>query len=63
MNADIDQEFGIPVEEISCPGCGRTYKQARTVCSKCEECKRCCRCEAPKHVPARMFIRELLERI
>lgn len=64
---DIDDEFGVPKEEISCPACGKTYKQARTVCRSCEECKKCCQergvCDSPDHVPAREFIEEILENI
>ena len=55
----MDDEYGLPLEEISCPSCGRTYKQQRTVCRNCQECKSCCKkhpCDAPNHVPARVVI-------
>jgi len=59
---NLDEEYRVPKEYITCPGCGRTYKQAGTVCRSCEECKKCCRCGEPDHVPARTFIEELIKR-
>lgn len=55
----IDEEYGLPLEEISCPGCGRSYKRQRTVCRNCQECKSCCKkhpCDAPHYVPACVVI-------
>lgn len=58
---DVDDEFGLPKEYISCPGCGRTYMTARSVCRTCQECKRCCKnnpCEKPDYISARQMIAE-----
>lgn len=39
---NIDKKYGIPVEEISCPGCGRKYGHHKTkVDIKSEECSAC----------------------
>lgn len=55
----IDADEGLPVSMISCPSCGRTYKQQKHVCTECEECKKCCTCEKPNIVTAA----EMIERV
>lgn len=40
---EIHPEYGVPKEDISCPGCGRLYTTARG-CLACDECIRCCAC-------------------
>lgn len=62
----IDRKYGIPVEEISCPGCGLKYGHHKTkVCSHCNECSKCCWCkdrnETPNLMNADIFIQEILE--
>lgn len=57
----IDEEYGIPRSYISCPSCGKTYKQQRIVCTNCEECKKCCRCDKPEFLSARIAIEEFFE--
>lgn len=56
----IDKEYGLPIEEISCPSCGRSYKQKKIICRTCQECKTCCKkgnlCTSPNYVPARTII-------
>ena len=58
---DIDKKYGVPKEEISCPGCGRRYGHHKTkVCRNCEECSSCCRCGAQDLVDADIFIKQIL---
>lgn len=57
----IDEEYGVPVDSIRCPGCGRTYKQKRKGCLHCEECHSCCTCKEPKIVTARQLIASVLD--
>lgn len=39
---NIDKKYGVPIEEISCPGCGRKYGHHRTkVDLISEECSSC----------------------
>ena len=39
---NIDKVYGIPVEEISCPSCGRKYGHHNTgVDIKSQECSKC----------------------
>ena len=37
---EIDPNYGVPVEEISCPGCGKHYGDCEEVCFNCEESAR-----------------------
>jgi hypothetical protein len=42
MNNIIDKKYGMPVEEISCPCCGRKYGHHKTkVDINSEECSKC----------------------
>lgn len=42
---NIDKKYGVPIEEIACPGCGQKYGHHKTkVCSNCSECSKCCGC-------------------
>lgn len=62
---DIDKKYRIPIEEISCPGCGRKYGHHRTkVDINSQECSSCCKeynLEDVKLVDAKYFIEEILE--
>ena len=58
---EIDGEYGIPVESISCPRCGKSYKSRRKVCKGCEECKKCCTCKSPEIVSAREMIEIVID--
>lgn len=56
---DIVEEFGLPRELCSCPGCGRIYGfKNRKVCKNCEECEKCCTCNKKKLVDAHKFVSE-----
>jgi ribosomal protein S27AE len=62
---NIDKEYLIPIEEISCPGCGRKYGHHRTkVDLKSEECSACATefmsKDALELVEATYFIEEVL---
>lgn len=58
---NIHPTWGVPKEDVSCPGCGHVYGHHRTtVCSECEECSSCCQCEAPNHIPAKVAIENFL---
>jgi len=40
---NIDKKYGITVDEISCPGCGRKYGHHKTkVDVNSQECSACC---------------------
>lgn len=42
MSYRIDSKYGIPVEEISCPGCGQKYGHHNTKVDKIsQECSTC----------------------
>ena len=62
---DIDKKYGIPIKEISCPGCGRKYGHHKTkVDLNSEECSSCCKQynrENVELVEAKYFIEEILE--
>lgn len=62
---NIDKEYMIPIEEISCPGCGRKYGHHRTkVDIRSQECSACATEFIPKDdlelVEATYFIEEIL---
>ena len=57
----IDTDYGVPVEYISCPGCGKKYRGK--VCDECEECSKCCQCETPRLIPATEMIQKILEQL
>jgi len=39
----IHPRWGVPYEEVSCPGCGKEYGYLKLrVCTECQECERCC---------------------
>lgn len=65
MYNNIDKEYLIPVEEISCPGCGRKYGHHNTkVDVKSEECSACAKefrdSKDMELVEASYFIEEIL---
>ena len=40
----INEKYGVPEEDVSCPGCGQIYGHHNTkVCKRCEECSSCCK--------------------
>lgn len=60
----IDKKYGIPVEEISCPGCGQKYGHHKTkVDVISQECSKCAkdRGDDVKLVSAETFIEEYLD--
>jgi hypothetical protein len=46
----IDGVLGVPVEMVSCPGCGKKYRRGTYVCANCQECKSCHTCKEPELV-------------
>lgn len=62
---NIDKKYGIPVEEISCPGCGRKYGHHKTkVDIVSQECSACVKEFGYKDVDlvsAEYFIEEVLD--
>ncbi len=61
---NIDKKYGIPVKEISCPGCGRKYGHHNTkVDVNSEECSSCVKefgYEDVEFVTAKEFIETIL---
>jgi len=62
---NIDKIYGIPVDEISCPGCGRKYGHHKTkVDIDSQECSKCVvdnNYDNVNLVDAKYFIEEILE--
>lgn len=63
---EVDKKYRIPLEYISCPGCGRKYGHHKTkVDTISEECSACCKEWRPKEkvnlVDATYFIEKILE--
>ena len=61
---NIDSKYSIPVEEISCPGCGRRYGHHRTkVDILSQECSKCAKERGGEMdlVDSTYFIEEILE--
>lgn len=57
---NIDKKYGIPVEEISCPGCGRKYGHHKTkVDINSQECSKCATVDV-ELVTAEYFIETVL---
>lgn len=64
MCYDIDKKYGVPVENISCPGCGQKYGHHNTkVDVNTEECSKCAKDRGGELnlVTAKEFIEETLE--
>lgn len=58
---EIDDKYGIPKKEISCPSCGRKYGHHKTnVCKSCEECSSCCGCENQELIDSDNFIKDFV---
>ena len=61
----VNAATGIPVDFISCPGCGKKYRRGGYVCVNCDECKACHKdnpCEEPKFRKVDDdFLQDLLE--
>jgi hypothetical protein len=60
----IDKKYLVPVEEISCPGCGQKYGHHNTnVDLISQECSKCCksRDDVVEMVSAKFFIESILE--
>lgn len=61
---NIDKKYGVPVDEISCPGCGRKYGHHKTkVDINSQECSNCIKEFGGKNVElvdATYFIEEVL---
>ena len=62
---NINEKYGIPVEEISCPGCGRIYGHHNTkVDINSQECSACVKLFGYKDVElvdAKYYIETILE--
>jgi len=62
---DIDKKYRIPVEEISCPGCGRKYGHHKTtvdtISQECSACVKQWGYEKFNLVDAKYFIETILE--
>ena len=60
---EIHPVWGRPIEDVSCPGCGKVYgHDGTTVCTQCEECSSCCkerRCPTPTTITADEFVESL----
>lgn len=59
----IDKKYGVPVEEISCPGCGQKYGHHNTkVDLNSQECSSCAkeRGEPVELITAKEFIEKIL---
>ena len=64
MCYNIDKKYGVPVEEISCPGCGQKYGHHNTkVDINTQECSSCAkeRGEELNLTSAKDFIENILE--
>lgn len=60
----IDKKYGVPVEQISCPGCGQKYGHHNTkVDLNSQECSTCAkeRGEPVELVSAKIFIEDILD--
>ncbi len=61
---NIDKKYGVALEEISCPGCGRRYGHHRTkVDITSQECSACVKERGFKEfelVDAKYFIEDIL---
>lgn len=58
---DIDEDTGLPVEDVSCAGCGMRYgAYRRKVCVSCHECSACCMCQPGRQIlmASNKYIRE-----
>jgi len=61
---NIDEKYGVPVDEISCPGCGKKYGHHNTkVDTISQECSKCVHSlnKEVKLVDATYFIEQILE--
>ena len=62
---NIDKKYGVPIENISCPGCGKKYGYYnRKVDINSEECSKCAydfKRKNIKLVEAEYFIEKILE--
>lgn len=57
----IDKKYRVPIEEISCPGCGQRYGHHNTkVCEECAECSTCCWCDDKTLISPEEFIEEVI---
>lgn len=61
---NIDKTYGVPVEEISCPGCGRKYGHHKTkvdvYSAECSSCVKEFNYSPVKLIPASEYIRDYL---
>lgn len=64
MIYNIDKKYGVPLEEISCPGCGQKYGHHNTkVDLNTQECSSCAKERGVKLnlVTVQYFIETILE--
>lgn len=57
--SDIHPKYGVPKEDLCCPGCGKPYRGR--VCLNCEECSKCCQCGGKLFIPANEAKRRIAE--
>lgn len=62
---NIDDKYRVPIEEISCPGCGRKYGHHKTkvdtISQECSKCVSDFRYKEFNLVSAKEFIEEILQ--
>jgi hypothetical protein len=62
---NIDKKYGVPVEEISCPGCGRKYGHHKTsvdiISQECSACVKEFGYKEYQFISSTEFIEEVLE--
>jgi hypothetical protein len=59
----IDKKYGVPKEEISCPGCGLKYSHHNTLVDTIsQECSKCCeyRDNETNFISGTSYIEEIL---
>lgn len=61
---NIDKTYGVPIEEISCPGCGEKYGHHNTTVDvtsgECSDCVKTIGYEYVELVNAEYYIKEVL---
>jgi hypothetical protein len=61
----IDKKYGIPVDEITCPGCGKKYGHHNTkvdvISQECSKCVALWKYDKVELVSATYFIEEVLQ--
>jgi hypothetical protein len=62
---NIDRKYRIPIEQISCPGCGRKYghhgTKVDTISQECSSCVKIFKYTNYNLIDAKLFIENYLE--